>query len=103
MAEDIKSTGETPEEKIVAKPKSHKVFGLYTKCSISYKQPNKENVDVFASVNTYVLECKQDVEVMVPIEIIKHLKAATYQKFVFDAKTKKDVAIPMKKYNVEIL
>lgn len=101
MAEDLKTPVEKTEK--TEQTKKHKIFGEYVKCSISYKQPNKENVDVFASVNTYVLECKQDVPVSVPVEIVKHLKAATYQKFVYDVKSKKDVAIPMRKYNVELL
>lgn len=106
--EDVKkegidnSTGDKTQV-VAPKVKKHKIFGEYKDCIISYKQPNKENVDVFASVNGYVLECKQDVKVSVPVDIIAHLKQSTYEKFAYCDKTKKDITVPMRKFTVELI
>lgn len=71
-------------ENTVAKKRVHKLFGEYKKCKVTYKQAGKEKVSIFASINSYTVECQQDTEVEIPSDIIDILKEATYTTYFYN-------------------
>lgn len=88
----------------VVKPRVHKVFGEYKKCKVSYKQPGKEKVSIFVSVNSYTLECQQDTEVEIPNDIIENLlKDATYTAYKYNKEKNTHESYEVKKYFVELI
>lgn len=90
-------------ENTAVKKRVHKLFGEYKKCKITYKQPGKEKVSIFASINSYTVECQQDTEVEIPSDIIDILKEATYTTYFYDEKEKKHNSREVKKYFVELV
>lgn len=90
-------------EDTVTTKRVHKLFGEYKKCKVTYKQAGKEKVSIFASINSYTVECQQDTEVEIPSDIIDILKEATYTTYFYDEKEKKHNSREVKKYFVELV
>lgn len=90
-------------ENTVDKKRVHKLFGEYKKCKITYKQAGKEKVSIFASINSYTVECQQDTEVEIPSDIIDILKEATYTTYFYNELEKKHESKEVKKYFVELV
>ena len=90
-------------ENTVEAKRVHKLFGEYKKCKITYKQENKKNVSIFASINSYTVECQQDTEVEIPTDIIEILKDSTYTTYFYDEKERKHKSKEVKKYFVELV
>ena len=102
MAEEVKPEVVT-EKATVVKPRTHKLFGEYKKCKVTYKQPGKEKVSIFVSINAYNLECQQDTEVEIPEKVIDLLKEATYTTYHYNEKEKRHETKEATKYFVELV
>ena len=100
MAETTIPTVPTVE---TTKVRTHKIFGEYKKCKVTYKQPGQEKVSIYVSINAYNLECQQDTEVEIPEQIIDILKEATYTTYWFNDKTQSHESREAKKYFVELV
>ena len=90
-------------ENTAVKKRVHKLFGEYKKCKVTYKQAGKEKVSIFASINSYTVECQQDTEVEIPSDIIDILKEATYTTYFYNELEKKHESKEVKKYFVELV
>lgn len=91
------------ENTTTTKARTHKLFGEYKKCKVSYKQAGKEKVSIFVSINSYNLECQQDTVVEIPEKVIELLKEATYTTYHYDEKERKHYTKEVAKYFVELV
>lgn len=99
---------QTPQETIkpeAAKPvvRKHKKYGEYKKVIVTPKEVNKLNTEIYVGLNDFSAQFKPDIEVELPVDIIKFLKGATYEQHIYDEKNKKHTTISKTKYLVELV
>lgn len=80
------NTGNTPNPTPpeTTKKRAHPQLGEYRKCIISLTAAAQQNTNVFVSINTYTAEIKPDIEVELPVEVIKFLKTSYALSHYFD-------------------
>lgn len=77
------------EDKSIKTPrKPHKVFGEWRKCIVHPTKDAQKGTSIFVKINAYVFEITPQVEVELPIKIIRFLKEATVSVGFFDETAK---------------
>lgn len=99
---------QTPQEtnkQETTKPvvRKHKKYGEYRKVIVTPKEVNKLNTEIYVGLNDFSAQFKPDIEVELPVDIIKFLKGATYEQHIFDEKNKKHTTVSKAKYLVELV
>lgn len=92
---------EIKEETKAPKVREHKTFGKYEEVIVDWKQPHKNNLDIFVSINNYTATFKPDTAIELPKGIIQFLKEATYEEHYHDAKDNVHKTRPKRKYSIE--